>query len=123
MPGAKRNQEKKTGTLTWTEYCECEMLRQTEENDKLKHQHQLEMQELRRHYLEVGDDYEAEIAKLKEEYQELIEDFAKKEEERHTLVERIHELEGGCCEWSIENTKLEDELAELKKELAELKAK
>jgi hypothetical protein len=50
----KKKGSKKTGTLTWTEYCECEMLRQQDENQKL----QLEMENLKRHYDEVGDHYE-----------------------------------------------------------------
>ena len=124
MPGAKRNQSKKTGTLSWTEYCECEMLRQTEENDKLKHQHQLEMQELRRHHLEVAEDYERRLDELKDTsgllarkkesviWRRELEKVTKQNED---LKKELDELKEATCDYSY----LSEQYTEHKRQIEE----
>ena len=87
---------KKTGTLSWTEYCEAEMLMKEDENQKL----QLEMENLKRHYDEVGDHYE----------------------ERLDFQRRCMQSSSGTLTKQLKlNEALKKENEELKKELEELK--
>jgi len=94
----KKKGNKKTGTLSWTEYLEGELLMKEDENQKL----QLEMENLKRHYDEVGDHYE----------------------ERLDFQRRCMQSSSGTHAKQLKlNSELKKENEELKKELEELKAR
>lgn len=101
---SKTKSDKKTGTLSWTEYCECEMLRHAEENENLK----MQMDTLRRCLQSQSGTTEKQI-KL-----------------AFNLKKELDELKEATCDYSYLSQKYDEhrqEIEELKKELAELKAK
>jgi hypothetical protein len=109
----KKKGSKKTGTLTWTEYCECEMMRLQDENHKL----QLEMENLKRHYDEVGDHYEERLDFQRRCMQSSSGTLTKQLKLNEELKKELAELKEATCDYAY----FIEQYDALKKELAELK--